>query len=52
MLGAILAIIFIILAFMFCIWCILRMAGYQSRLEEEYRIRREKEKDKKKKAKK
>lgn len=45
--GAILAVIFIILGFMFCIWCILRMAGYQTRLEEEYRIRREKDKKKK-----
>lgn len=52
MLGAILGVIIIILGFMFCLWCVLRMAAYQTRLEEEYRIRREKEKDKKKKGKK
>ena len=50
--GAILAVIFIILCMMFMIWCVLKAASDAERLEEEYRIRKDKEKAKKKKGKK
>lgn len=47
MLGAILAILFIIGCFLFCIWIIIRMASYQSRIEEQYRFKNKKKKGKK-----
>ena len=47
MLGAILAILFILGGFLFCLWCIFRMASYQSRIEEQYRLKNKKKKGKK-----
>lgn len=49
MIGAII-VIFILAAF--CIWCILRVSSYESRIEEQYRIKKALEKAKKKKGKK
>jgi len=46
--GAILAVIFIILCFLFCLWVLMRMASYQSRIEEQYRHRQNKKKKGKK----
>ena len=47
--GAIIGgvIVFIIAAF--CIWCILRVSSYESRVEEQYRIKKALEKISKKK---
>lgn len=45
--GAFLAILFIIGGFLFCLWCILRMASYQTRIEEQYRVKTKKKKGKK-----
>lgn len=47
--GAFLAILTIILGAAFCVWCVLRVAGYQSRIEEQYRFRKALEKAAKKK---
>ena len=47
MLGAILIGIFILGGFIFGLWCIFRMASYQSRIEEQYRLKNKKKKGKK-----
>lgn len=45
--GAFLGVLLPILGFAFILWCILRTASYQSRIEEQYRVKSKKKKGKK-----
>lgn len=52
MIGAIIGGVILLIIAAFCIWCVLRIAGNESRIEEQYRIKKALEKATKKKGKK